>query len=67
MTGVAIQLPMIPEAVFAMPACTRLGLPHSVVFGGFPRTIPQAQELSAVLAAAGRPGTPSSSSPRPRR
>ncbi|MEV0975750.1 acetate--CoA ligase [Streptomyces sp. NPDC049915] len=32
---VAIQLPMIPEAVFAMLACARLGLPHSVVFGGF--------------------------------
>jgi acetyl-CoA synthetase len=32
---VAIYLPMIPEAVFAMLACARLGLPHSVVFGGF--------------------------------
>ncbi|HEY2764148.1 MAG TPA: acetate--CoA ligase [Pseudonocardiaceae bacterium] len=32
---VAIQLPMIPEAVFAMLGCARLGLPHSVVFGGF--------------------------------
>ena len=32
---VAIQLPMIPEAVFAMVACARLGMPHSVVFGGF--------------------------------
>jgi acetyl-CoA synthetase len=32
---VAIQLPMIPEAVFAMLACARLGMPHSVVFGGF--------------------------------
>ncbi|WP_030612902.1 acetate--CoA ligase [Streptomyces sclerotialus] len=32
---VAVQLPMIPEAVFAMLACARLGLPHSVVFGGF--------------------------------
>ncbi|WP_328875438.1 acetate--CoA ligase [Streptomyces sp. NBC_00287] len=32
---VAIQLPMIPEAVFAMLACARLGLVHSVVFGGF--------------------------------
>ncbi|MFE6286539.1 acetate--CoA ligase [Streptomyces sp. NPDC057877] len=32
---VAIQLPMIPEAVFAMLACARLGLPHGVVFGGF--------------------------------
>ncbi|TMR96818.1 acetate--CoA ligase [Nonomuraea basaltis] len=32
---VAIQLPMIPEAVFAMLACARLGLIHTVVFGGF--------------------------------
>jgi acetyl-CoA synthetase len=32
---VAIQLPMIPEAVFAMLACARLGAVHSVVFGGF--------------------------------
>jgi acetyl-CoA synthetase len=32
---VAIQLPMIPEAVFAMLACARLGAMHSVVFGGF--------------------------------
>ncbi|MFE1294202.1 acetate--CoA ligase [Streptomyces sp. NPDC058731] len=32
---VAIQLPMIPEAIYAMLACARLGLPHSVVFGGF--------------------------------
>ncbi|GAA1870412.1 acetate--CoA ligase [Pseudonocardia ailaonensis] len=32
---VAIQLPMIPEAVFAMLACARLGALHSVVFGGF--------------------------------
>ncbi len=32
---VAIQLPMIPEAVFAMLACARLGVAHSVVFGGF--------------------------------
>ncbi|WP_460963570.1 acetate--CoA ligase, partial [Parasphingorhabdus pacifica] len=32
---VAIQLPMLPEAVFAMLACARLGALHSVVFGGF--------------------------------
>ena len=32
---VAIYLPMIPEAVFAMLACARLGAVHSVVFGGF--------------------------------
>ncbi|MCY4399941.1 MAG: acetate--CoA ligase [Gemmatimonadetes bacterium] len=32
---VAIYLPMVPEAAFAMLACARLGAPHSVVFGGF--------------------------------
>jgi len=32
---VAIQLPMIPEAIIAMLACARIGAPHSVVFGGF--------------------------------
>lgn len=32
---VCIYLPMIPEAVVAMLACTRIGAIHSVVFGGF--------------------------------
>jgi acetyl-CoA synthetase len=32
---VIIYLPMIPEAAIAMLACARLGLTHSVVFGGF--------------------------------
>ncbi|MAR89641.1 MAG: acetate--CoA ligase [Pseudomonadales bacterium] len=32
---VMIYMPMIPEAVFAMLACARLGAIHSVVFGGF--------------------------------
>ncbi len=32
---VVIYLPMIPEAVFAMLACARIGAVHSVVFGGF--------------------------------
>lgn len=32
---VIIYMPMIPEAVFAMLACARLGVIHSVVFGGF--------------------------------
>ncbi|AXB45700.1 acetate--CoA ligase [Amycolatopsis albispora] len=35
---VAIQLQMIPEAIFSMLACARLGLTHSVVFGGFSPT-----------------------------
>ena len=32
---VTIYLPMIPEAAFAMLACTRIGAIHSVIFGGF--------------------------------
>jgi acetyl-CoA synthetase len=32
---VAIYMPMIPELAIAMLACTRIGAPHSVVFGGF--------------------------------
>ncbi|HZP91408.1 MAG TPA: propionate--CoA ligase [Burkholderiales bacterium] len=32
---VLLYMPMIPEAVFAMLACARLGAIHSVVFGGF--------------------------------
>ncbi|RDI38942.1 acetate--CoA ligase [Aquicella lusitana] len=32
---VCIYLPMIPEAVIAMLACTRIGAIHSVVFAGF--------------------------------
>ena len=38
---VIIYMPMVPEAVFAMLACARLGAVHSVVFGGF-----AAQELA---------------------
>jgi acetyl-CoA synthetase len=32
---VGIYMPMVPEAAVAMLACTRIGLTHSVVFGGF--------------------------------
>jgi propionyl-CoA synthetase len=32
---VVVYMPMVPEAVFAMLACARLGAVHSVVFGGF--------------------------------
>ena len=35
---VAIYSQMIPEAVIAMLACTRIGALHSVVFGGFSAT-----------------------------
>jgi acetyl-CoA synthetase len=34
-TKVAIYLGMVPELAIAMLACTRLGAPHTVVFGGF--------------------------------
>lgn len=30
-----IYMPMIPQTAFAMLACARLGITHSVVFGGF--------------------------------
>ena len=33
-----IYMPMIPQSVFAMLACARLGVTHSVVFGGFAPT-----------------------------
>jgi acetyl-CoA synthetase len=32
---VTLYLPMIPEAVYAMLACARLGAVHAIVFGGF--------------------------------
>lgn len=32
---VCLYMPMIPEAAYAMLACTRIGAVHSVVFGGF--------------------------------
>jgi propionyl-CoA synthetase len=32
---VVIYMPMVPEAVFSMLACARIGAVHSVVFGGF--------------------------------
>ncbi|WP_417624333.1 propionyl-CoA synthetase [Paremcibacter congregatus] len=35
---VVIYMPMIPEAVFTMLACARIGAIHSVVFGGFADT-----------------------------
>ncbi|MBP1847162.1 propionyl-CoA synthetase [Rhizobium petrolearium] len=41
---VIIYMPMIPDAVFSMLACARLGAIHSVVFGGF-----AAHELAARL------------------
>ncbi|PDW02376.1 acetate--CoA ligase [Candidatus Viridilinea mediisalina] len=32
---VIIYMPMVPEAIFSMLACARIGAIHSVVFGGF--------------------------------
>jgi acetyl-CoA synthetase len=34
-TAVGIYMGMVPELPIAMLACTRLGAPHTVVFGGF--------------------------------
>jgi len=34
-TNVAIYMGMVPELPVAMLACTRLGAPHTVIFGGF--------------------------------
>ncbi len=35
---VSIYMPMVPEVVVAMLACTRIGAVHSIVFGGFSPT-----------------------------
>ena len=35
---VTIYMPMVPELAVAMLACTRIGAPHSVIFGGFSAT-----------------------------
>jgi acetyl-CoA synthetase len=50
-----IYMPMVPEAAIAMLACARLGIPHSVVFGGFSaealKTRIQDLEASVVITA----------------
>ena len=52
---VALYMPMIPEAAYAMLACARIGAVHSVVFGGFsPAALAgriQNSEASAVITA----------------
>ena len=58
---VLLYMPMIPEAVFAMLACARLGAIHSVVFGGFAsaslaRRIDDARPKVVVSADAGSRG-----------
>ena len=66
---VAIYLPMIPEAVVAMLACARLGVPHSVVFGGVSAEalntrIADAQAKVVITSDGGyRRGTPSALKP----
>ncbi len=35
---VTIYMPMVPEAIYAMLACARIGAIHNVVFGGFSST-----------------------------
>jgi len=61
---VAIYLPMIPEAVIAMLACARLGVMHTVVFGGFTATALRARiadaQVKLLITADGqfRRGTP---------
>ena len=66
---VAIYLPMIPEAVYSMLACARIGAVHSVVFGGFSadalRTRIADGEAKVVITADGgfRRGKPSSLKP----
>ena len=58
---VLVYMPMIPEAAFAMLACTRIGALHSVVFGGFASVslasrIDDAEPVAIVSADAGSRG-----------
>lgn len=55
---VVIYMPMIPQTLFAMLACARLGAVHSVVFGGFApaelaKRIDDAQPRLVLLASCG--------------
>ena len=45
---VIIYMPMVPEAIYTMLACARIGAIHSVVFGGF-----AAKELASRIQDAG--------------
>ncbi|MCC2604794.1 acetate--CoA ligase [Planctobacterium marinum] len=61
---VAIYMPMIPEAAYAMLACARIGAVHSVIFGGFsPNAIADrvndCQAKVVITADAGRRGSKS--------
>ncbi|NJN15834.1 MAG: propionate--CoA ligase [Oscillochloris sp.] len=61
---VIIYMPMVPEAIFSMLACARIGAVHSVVFGGFASTslaqrIDDAEPVAILTADAGmRKGLP---------
>ena len=50
---VCLYLPMVPEAAYAMLACTRIGAIHTIVFGGFsPEALKdriQSAECSAII------------------
>jgi acetyl-CoA synthetase len=48
---VCIYMPMIPETIVAMLACTRIGAAHSLVFGGFSpdSLVDRINDASAVL------------------
>ena len=66
---IVIYMPMIPETVVAMLACTRIGAAHSLVFGGFSPDsltdrINDAGAVVAITADAGyRRGAPSQLKP----
>jgi acetyl-CoA synthetase len=66
---VAIYMPMIPETVVAMLACSRIGAAHSLVFGGFSPDaltdrINDAEAVAVITADAGyRRGQPSALKP----
>ncbi|MDV6315785.1 acetate--CoA ligase [Idiomarina sp. HP20-50] len=58
---VAIYMPMVPEAAYAMLACARIGAVHSVIFGGFsPNAIADrindCQAIAIITADEGRRG-----------
>ena len=50
---VCLYMPMVPEAAYAMLACTRIGAIHTIVFGGFsPEALKdriQSAECSAII------------------
>ena len=66
---VAIYMPMIPELPVAMLACTRIGVAHSVIFGGFSpdaitdRCVDAAARLIITADAGYRRGEPSALKP----